>query len=264
MYKDISWGIKKYASRFEKLQKAGDELGLHIHPYRQKDEGFEWIQDFSDTKWMSHCTTEGFNAFEDLFKRKPHSLNIGPNSTYAEVIETCRSLGIKYDFTLSRNGKKAFNQTSGEIKGKMNWVKDLAGYPYTPSKTDITKESEDREDYFLIPVQYFTFPHGFFNTKGIAKKLLYGQSDYRRLKPSLSMKPGRFKKVFELMRKQEMEYQMIDTRTYIYTQKHIHENIRANLLLLQEMNGKSISVVTPSTGVCEHWAKQRRSETVQN
>lgn len=260
IYEDVAWGFKKYASQFNKLASMGDELGLHIHPYRLKGKGYEWVQDFTDTKWMSHCILTGFKAFDLFFNRKPNSLSIGPNSTYNDVVQTCRSLGLKYDFTLSRNGKKDFNQEHGDIKGKMNWIKDLPGYPYTPSKSDITKESKDREDYFLIPVQYFTFQHGFLNWKGLVKKLLFGQSDYRRLKPSLSMNPDRFKNCFTMMKKEGMEYLLIDTRTHVFTQKKAEENIRANLLYLQEMNGSSVSVVTPSSGVCEKWAKKRKSQ----
>lgn len=245
VYGGASWGLKKYREQLKQLTAHADDLGIHVHPYRLQRDSYRWVQDFSDDEWLQHCISTAYESFSKEMHYEARCMSIGPNSTSTAIVNYCRELGIKYDFTPSHNGKKDFNQAPGEIKGAMNYYKSLPPYPYTPSREDIRKEDKASEDYYIIPVHYFMRDHGFMNIKGIAKKLLMGKSDYRKIKPSLSMQPRLFKDTFNLAQKRKLQYLLIDTRTHVFAQDRQRESIRENLRYLSELNGQHIEVRTP-------------------
>lgn len=245
VYGDEGWGLKNYESELSKLYDSGDDIGIHVHPYRLTGDDNDWVQDFSDEDWICNCVTMAFNSFKSVRGIPPLSMSIGPNSNTTKVVNHCRKLGIKYDFTLSHNGKKSFNQKPGEIRGAMNWQKKLPLYPYTPSKSDLAIEEDNGDGFFIIPVHYFSLNHGVMNIKGLVRKLVNGKSDYRKVKPSLSMDPALFKSILSNTEKRKLNYLLIDTRTHVFDQPKQLKNIIENLKLLNDLNGQSIDIVTP-------------------
>ncbi|MEL6538161.1 MAG: hypothetical protein AAFQ98_22270, partial [Bacteroidota bacterium] len=201
IYGDVSWGLKRYAKEIEQLMKRGDEVGIHVHPYKWLEDQKRWIQDFSDEDWICHCVSQAFHSFQDQFQRKPESMSIGPNSTYTQVANHCRDLGIKYDFTLANNGKKAFNQARGEIKGEINWVQKLPSSFYSPSRADVTQQAAEPDHYHVIPVQYFKRKVGVMNYKGMLSELSPEKANKLKIKPSLAMPQNVFKEVLAQCRK---------------------------------------------------------------
>lgn len=121
---------------------------------------------------MCECISMPSDSFSHEQGSPPLFLSIGSNSNTTKVINHYRDLVIKYDFTPSLNGKKLFNQSLGEVKGKMSWFEKSPNSPYTPSRLDMTKVDKENADYLLFPIQYFKRNHGFMNYKGIVKKYL--------------------------------------------------------------------------------------------
>lgn len=248
LHGESAWGLREYQQQINRFVERGDDIGIHVHPYKYLESEKRWVQDFSDEEWMKSCISKAFESFETVTGKQPQSMSIGPNSTSIDVINHSRELGIRYDFTISHNGKKKFNQRPGEIRGEMQWYKNLPPYPYVPSMTDLSKEDRTRDDYYLIPVHYFMMKHGTLNIKGTLNKYLYGKTEYRKVKPSLSMPPAIFQSILEQALKEGKEYLLIDTRTHIFLQEAQLESIKANLKYLSKWQGKKYDVMLPSSG----------------
>jgi hypothetical protein len=246
VYGDAAWGLKKYTKEMKQMESLGDEFGIHVHPYRLDDSKEGWVQDFSDEQWISECVTMAFDSFQSVRKSDPLYISIGHNSTSTKVINHCRDLGIKYDLTLSHNGKKHFNSRKGEIIGDMQYYSKLPDGPYTPSRADMSIEDKSECDFWMVPMHYYLRRQGFLNYKGIIKKMLLGETDHRKVKPSLSMPPGLFGWILKQTHKRNLKYMLIDTRVHIFDRPEARENVAANLKMLSDLNGKTIRVKFPT------------------
>lgn len=245
VYGDAGWGFKTYKSQITRLLEAGDQAGIHVHPYRLIGDEWKWVQDFSDQDWMSHCVKMAVDTFKENLQMQPLSLSIGPNSTSTRVVNNNRALGLRYDFTISHNGKKVFNQSKGEIKGEMNWFKELPAQPYVPSFENLAVEDPTLDDYYMIPVHYFRFLFSRNRVRAAAKRLLKGKSSYSMIKPSLRMPPEIFRQIFEMAAERGLKYLVIDTRTHAFCTSEAREVIRENVNYLTSLNGSSVKVVLP-------------------
>ena len=55
VYGSSRWGVDRYGGFLEEMRRQGDEVGLHVHPYRLADSGDSFIADFGDQDWVEHC-----------------------------------------------------------------------------------------------------------------------------------------------------------------------------------------------------------------
>src|SRR6266851_7664512 len=64
-----AWVVEAYGDALDELTRAGDEIGLHTHPWRWDAEATEWVADFEDPAWAERCLTMGLDAFATSFGR---------------------------------------------------------------------------------------------------------------------------------------------------------------------------------------------------
>jgi peptidoglycan/xylan/chitin deacetylase (PgdA/CDA1 family) len=139
-YGSPGWAASHYAAEFSRLFAAGDELGLHTHPWRW-DEGLNrWVADFGDQAWVSHCVRVSFDTFEAAFGRRCVSFRFGDRWTNEETLQLVEELGAEFDLTMEP-GRPATAPAlpAGDLfTGAFPDYTRVPREPYRPSPSDFT------------------------------------------------------------------------------------------------------------------------------
>jgi hypothetical protein len=100
VYGSPSWAAEQYAATIEGLQHRGDELGLHLHPWRWIAERSQWVQDFADPLWVEHCLETSFSAFERRFGKRCATFRFGDRWMNTATLRSLARRGVRYDLTM--------------------------------------------------------------------------------------------------------------------------------------------------------------------
>ncbi len=61
---DAGWLYRDFAAPIAAADRAGDEVGLHVHAWRRDPDG--WLADHGDPAWVADCVELGLRTFSDL------------------------------------------------------------------------------------------------------------------------------------------------------------------------------------------------------
>src|SRR4030095_6131268 len=84
-YGSATWVVDTYRAHMDEIQRAGDEIGVHPHPYRWLERERAWLQDFGDQPWVEDCLAISLEAFATAFGRPCRSLRFRARSGRAHV-----------------------------------------------------------------------------------------------------------------------------------------------------------------------------------
>ncbi len=150
-YGSRSWALSRYGALVQRLEQQGDEIGLHIHPWRWSAESQVWIEDFSDQAWVEHCVRTGLAAFEQSRGRRASSFRFGDHWMNDATLELLESLGVRVDLTIEpgMNGGQLPEPYTGSLP-------DYSGVPtsiYQPSTSDFrTPAGANQRGIWLMPL----------------------------------------------------------------------------------------------------------------
>lgn len=99
-YGSLTSSVDRYPDLLTRLQRAGDDLGLHTHAWRWSQEEGGWLADHGDQEWVDHCLRVSFRAFRDLFQRPCTTFRFGDRFLSQAVVEHLERVGVLYDLTL--------------------------------------------------------------------------------------------------------------------------------------------------------------------
>jgi hypothetical protein len=151
VYDSPSWVAGRYDRLIQHLKSAGDNLGLHLHPWRW-DAGLRtWVQDFQNQQWVDHCLQVAFKAFEESIGTPCRSFRFGDRWMNNATLCLLERLGARFDLTLEPG------QLGGELPepftGSLPDYTDIPQQPYRPSRSDFSKPGiDDCRAIWLIPV----------------------------------------------------------------------------------------------------------------
>lgn len=94
-----AWVVETYWDALDELTRAGDEFGLHTHPWRWDAEATEWVADFEDPEWAELCLTMGLDAFETAFGRTCAVHRGGDRFLSGAMLSSLERRGVKIDLT---------------------------------------------------------------------------------------------------------------------------------------------------------------------
>ena len=148
------WVVERYGEAIERLEQAGDEIGLHTHAWRPDACTNRWVIDHGDQKWINHCIRMSFEAYHSALGRQCLSFRFGDRWMNNETMALLESLGVKFDLTVEP-GKKA-RRTLHRRESHTGSLPDYMAtprWPYIPSRQDFRKHSpEQGRGLWAIPL----------------------------------------------------------------------------------------------------------------
>ena len=140
----IDWALRRFEPEWTAAMAAGDEIGIHMHPWRWDDATGNWIQDHGDDDWVLTCLRASLDAFRNVFGHTPACYRGGDRFMSNRVARTLEAEGVTVDLTLERaRGVERLVETergSGSIP-------DGTGIPsraFIASEADFRVPDEDR------------------------------------------------------------------------------------------------------------------------
>jgi len=135
---DFGWAFERYAGDFARFLHEGDEVGLHVHPYRWLPEQSDWMTDFGDPAWIEHNLRLAFASYERALGRSCRTFRFGDGWMDRATFALLAELGAAYDATIEpgRPGRATFHPAhphSGAIPHYARAPRD----PYRPSALDL-------------------------------------------------------------------------------------------------------------------------------
>jgi len=92
------WAAAAFARELRILRAAGDEIGLHTHPWKRTQEG--WVSEFSDAAWVEYCVRSSFDAYQRCFGQRCRSFRFGDRWMNQRTMLLLNALGVHFDLTL--------------------------------------------------------------------------------------------------------------------------------------------------------------------
>jgi hypothetical protein len=151
----LSWWVaKRYREAIAQLERAGDEIGLHVHAWRWKRDSNRWVTDHGDQKWIDHCLRMSFEAYQTAFGLPCLSFRFGDHWMNNETMGSLEDLGVKFDLTIEPGKKRNADMVPGELHtGALPDYTDTPRQPYRPSRADFRKQSRAQgRGLWMIPL----------------------------------------------------------------------------------------------------------------
>lgn len=144
-YGSASWAVERYPDVFAKLERAGDELGLHVHAWRWQPERSRWFVDNGDQAWVDHCLHMGFEAYRRAFGRPCRIFRFGDRWMNEATLATLAALGVHYDLTIEPGRKPRLSaDVDARPSGGMPDYTDAPRWAYRPSRDNCLRSSGSR------------------------------------------------------------------------------------------------------------------------
>jgi hypothetical protein len=107
-----TWAADEYREELDAVIAQGDEIGLHVHPWRWDDDLGEWVVEHRP-EWGARVVHHGCDAYESAFGRTPPMFRAGDGAMNSGMLEALTERGIPADLTLE-HGLTQWKPFSGE------------------------------------------------------------------------------------------------------------------------------------------------------
>jgi hypothetical protein len=130
------WPVTAFAREFQTLRDAGDEIGLHAHPWRRTPDG--WVSEFGDASWVEHCVRSSFKAYRRCFGRACRSFRFGDRWMDHRTMRLLDRLRVRFDLTLEpgQAGFPVSPDIDTLMQGERPDYQAVPRHPYRPSSDD--------------------------------------------------------------------------------------------------------------------------------
>jgi peptidoglycan/xylan/chitin deacetylase (PgdA/CDA1 family) len=147
-----TWAAEEYREDLDALIDQGDQIGLHVHPWRWDEESGEWIVDHRPD-WSARCVNYGLDAYEAAFGRPAQTFRAGDGAMNGAMLGALSARGVAADTTLEY-GITQWKPFPGEtLYGTPfdSWRVSTGPYRSSPSTFPAPDPSSDA-DPILIPL----------------------------------------------------------------------------------------------------------------
>jgi hypothetical protein len=139
-YGSATWIVDTYRQYFHEVERHGDALGIHPHPYRWLAAEQTWLLDYGNQAWVEECLGISLEAFRRAFGRSCQLLRFGDHWLNTATVNLAERLGIECDLTLepgaaARNTPMPGERTTGSFPDYYR----VPRAPYVPSETDFRR-----------------------------------------------------------------------------------------------------------------------------
>lgn len=161
VYGYAGWAADRYRDLFDSLLAAGDEFGIHLHPWQWDGASSGWIQNFADQSWVTYCVESAFATFEQAFGTPCRAFRFGDRWMNDETMALIERLGATSDSTIEPG--RVGTETPDTYLGTFPDYRDVPSYAYRPSRQDFRSSSpEPVLNLMVIPVN--SAPAGWAST----------------------------------------------------------------------------------------------------
>jgi hypothetical protein len=186
IYGDAAWAADRYASGFDGLRAAGDELAIHPHAWRWDGDARHWVHDNADPAWVEHVLESGFDRFATAFGQRARAHRFGSRYLTAAIVRWLAAHGVRVDTTLEPGtpAVKSLDVNSA-FTGTVPEQRHVPRAPYRPNPDDPFQPAPTDS---LPPSQgLWMLPHSAFDPeplipawRRVARRVrFFGQARYR-------------------------------------------------------------------------------------
>jgi hypothetical protein len=139
-YGSPGFAVERYPQLVTEMERHGDELGVHPHPYRWRPREQVWTEDYGDSPWVKHCLDMSLEAFRSAVGRSCRAARFGDAWLSTEAVDWLERAGVAFDLTVEPGTPRRRPFQSDE-RGS-GWVPNLCRVPrepYTPSRSDFRR-----------------------------------------------------------------------------------------------------------------------------
>jgi hypothetical protein len=254
VYGSAAWVARRYREVILRLERAGDEIGLHTHAWRWDQNAARWIIDHGNPSWVNHCLQVSFEAYRNAFGRSCPCFRFGDRWMQNETMGALEALGVKYDLTIEPGMKQNPGLVSEELHtGFIPDYSRVPRRPYKPSRRDFRKESRtDSRELWLLPLSTARHLGRFAELKRVALRLgvdLQWRHETSQL--NLAMKSWRFSELINnLLADIEKPYLAPVLRSDIGVNSWSMANLQNNLTtLISHRFAESFRFVRPAEAI---------------
>ena len=173
VYGSPGWVVKRYGELIGRLERDGDELGLHTHAWRWDEDLRSWVADHGNQEWVNHCLRQSFAAYRSAFGRDCASFRFGDHWMSNETMDLLESLGARFDLTVEPGRiPRSIQCLTDTYTGSLPDYVSAPRRPYRPSRLDFRMAGPQHErDLWAIPLSTGKEPGRFTGLKRAAKAL---------------------------------------------------------------------------------------------
>ena len=145
-----NWAFHHFAPEWREAIQRGDEIGLHVHPWRWEADAGTWTADHENADWISHCVGMGIEGFRNFFGVPPTSYRGGDRFLSNPVCRQLEEAGVQVDLTVER--MPAMERLVSYERGT-GWIPEGLSAPshaYWPSDEDYRRPGPARTSGFGI------------------------------------------------------------------------------------------------------------------
>ncbi|NJK30852.1 MAG: hypothetical protein HC940_12255 [Acaryochloris sp. SU_5_25] len=101
-YGRAEWALEYYNEQLSDLRQVGDEIGLHVHPYRWEASQGLWLEDYANSDWVDECIQVAVAAYQQGYGCLPKTISVGRNWISQSTVNLVESLGLEFDYPSSQ------------------------------------------------------------------------------------------------------------------------------------------------------------------
>lgn len=179
VYGHAAWAFDHYRDVWTMLADEGDEIGLHVHPWRWDEPSGRWVADYADDRWTAECIRIAHSAATKVHSLPIRSFRYGDRIMSNTVMRTLADLGIAYDLTLEPGQPQCRAMKHGEHSvGRIPDQRGLRRKPYRPSRLNFRRRGWlTRSNLWFVPIttgQTLGHVHGLADDVPPCQTLLLG------------------------------------------------------------------------------------------
>lgn len=96
------WALRRFQPDWRTVTLEGDEIGLHMHPWRWDEAAGGWCQDHADEDWVLQCARSSIDAYRAVFGETPAAYRGGDRYLSNGMVRLLEEEGVQLDLTLER------------------------------------------------------------------------------------------------------------------------------------------------------------------
>lgn len=147
---DPAYAFCRFAGELCTAIATGDEIGLHVHPWRWNESQERWMQEHGNDEWIDHCIQVACDTYRKHFGKAPVSYSSGDRFLSNAVVRKLNEMGVKVDLTLEllpgAERLVSYELDSGPIPDTSR----VPNRAYRPSAEDFRKPDPARRDGVIL------------------------------------------------------------------------------------------------------------------
>jgi len=154
--------MRAYAPLIERLARAGDYFGVHMHHIRWSEAHAAWVHDWADPVWIDQCTRASLAAFAEWAGAPARLLRSGAGFLSNEIVAAAEQCGVRLELALEPGagwGQQAREVPtavdSSPIVGPFCDCRDAPREVYRPSRRDFRTAGAQGRGILVVPLSTF-------------------------------------------------------------------------------------------------------------